>query len=267
MPMDEVARRDFHKRLDAILDRRSKLETPLSSTPGTLGSLLGSGPIGRHDARPLLLEIVALARDVLGDGIRAGALERLYQKDSEQRKLLQSWLLDLWPLIHANSSTTILGIAPKRELTIFEVMDAVSALDAGEIRPLFVANKGKNRRANRWSVARAKLEALVWKERLRALGYAEKAANLEVTMAFGEQWDTVRKWKKQCEQIMGAQEVRMSLEFAGSPQDVYIRKPRGGMLGTIKPDPMKSLQAAGANYRNEIRRSAELSKRKSRAAA
>jgi hypothetical protein len=263
--MHESVRAKFHERLDEIMDRRSELEPPAKSL-AELAFLPGTTPpLPRGAARYLWLDVIALARDVLGDALRASAIERLYKEDSQQRGLLRSWLSDLWPLLHVPPS--ILGIAPQRDLTIFEVMDALSALDAGEIRPLFVANTGKNRRANRWSVARAKLEALVWKKRLRALGYHEKASNLEITMAFGEQWDTIRKWKTQCEQILGAEHVRAAMDYAGSSRDIYVNRPRGGFFGSLKPDPLKSLQTAGNAYRGEVRRSAELSKRKSRAAA
>jgi hypothetical protein len=266
--MDERVRCRMHERLDTILDSRAELEP---AVPNALSALAGlpqpPSAIAPGAARELWRAVIALARDLMGDAVRAAAISRLYKDDSEQRKVLQAWLNDLWPLIHAPSST-ILGRAPFRELSIFEVMDALSALDAGEIRPLFVANTGKNRRANRWSIARAKLEALMWKKRLRTLGYAEKAANFEVTKAFGEQWDTVRKWTAQCEQILGTEQVEALLDFAGSSRDLYTRKASsGGMLGSYRPDPLKSLELAGAAYRAEIQRSAELSKRKCRAAA
>jgi hypothetical protein len=146
-------------------------------------------------------------------------------------------------------------------------MDALRALDAGEIRAVFVAKTGKNRRANRWTLARTKLEALAWKKRLLALGYAEKAANFEITKAFGEQWDTIRKWRVQCEQILGADHVRATLDYAGGASDVYMRPATGGMFAAAKVAPLTNLESAGTAYRAELRRSGELSKRKSRAAA
>lgn len=259
--MDDSTRRTLHERLDAILDRRCEIEPPPQNALGALAPWSPTSSAEHSGARQLWLATIDLAKDVLGDSIRRGALRRLYEEDRQQRKLLQSWILDLWPLVHTEPQT-ILAIAPKREFTIFEVMDALSALDAGEIRSLFKANTGKHRRPNRWSVARAKLEALAWKKRLRALGYAEKAANFEVTLAFGEQWDTIRKWKPQCEQILGAVHVQVSLDHAGSSQDYYVKPPQGGFLGAIKADPLKSLQSAGNAYREELRRSVELAKRK-----
>ena len=265
--MHDDRRRELHDILDRILDLRGLIQMP---TNARAGYLPGAGPppsVLVEDARVVWKAAIALAADIMGDAVRASALRRLYSSDAEQREVFRSWLRDLYPLLHTRPQT-LLSIVPQRELTLFEVMDAISALDAGEIRPLFLANTGKNRRANRWSLARAKLEALTWKRRLRALGYAEKSANFEVTLAFGEQWDTIRKWKAQCEQILGPIHVEVALEHAGSRSDHYVHPPVGigGALSHLGIDPMRSLKLAGSAYRTELSRSAQLTKRKPRAA-
>ena len=261
--MDQSKRQELHRELDEILDRRAVL-VHQEPTSGLFGSLLRSGPdIDYFEARGILVRVVALAREIMGNTVRRSAFARLYDDDSEQRALLRSWLLDLWPLIEAQYYT-VLGIAPKSELTPFDVIDGLSALDAGEIRPLFLANTGKNRRANRWSLAHTKLEALVWKERLRALGHREKDANFHITTAFGEQWDTIRKWKSQCEQILGSDHVRSALHLALMDLGIYARSTPAGMFGSLKLDPLKSLETAGRSYKAERERSAALSKAKNR---
>jgi hypothetical protein len=205
--VDDATRANMHVRLDKILDRRGQVEPvhPLNSLAALLPTIPVDGdPVASN---VLFREGVELLRDVLGESVRATALQRRFTSDDEQRRILRGWVNLLWPLLHVTPST-VLGIAPQQELSVFEVLDALSALDAGEIRPLFVANTGKNRRANRWSLARAKLEALAWKKRLVALGHSEKDASYQVTVAFGEQWDTIRKWKRQCEQILGSDQGR-----------------------------------------------------------
>jgi hypothetical protein len=265
--MDEVARKSLHDWLDAILDRRAEIEPPAKLN--ALGALVGLSPlipaVEEQEALQLFQSMLRLAIDALGEGVRRAALHRFYRTDAGQREVLRGWLNQVWPLLNA-PPFGVLGIAPDQELTIFEVMDALSALDAGEIRPLFRANTGKNRRANRWSLGRAKLEALTWKKRLVALGYLEKAANFEVTKAFQEQWDTIRKWRAQCEQILGDEHVTVALELAGNAGD-YFMQPRpagGGIFGAITapPEPLTALKNAGDRYRAELRRSVELSKRK-----
>lgn len=264
--VDETMRRSFHERLDLILDLRSELEVPAENA---LAALLGNHHQQVHSesgAGNLFDEAVQLARDILGEGVRRAGLRRKYKKGEEERTLLRSWLLAIAPLVAVQPSS-ILALIPEKELSLFDVIDALSALDAGEIRPLFAANTGKNRRANRWSLAQTKLQALVWKKRLLALGHAEKSANYEITKAFGEQWDTMRRWKVQCEQILGADHVKWELAYAGSSTDMYIRPPAQGMFGNWRPNPDDGLMRDGNAYQQELRRSAELSKRKSRAVA
>ncbi len=261
--LDEGVRRDLHDQLDRLLDDRSAIEIERTRT---LGSLI----TGFHNfevsdaaaARKLYLEAIDFAGRLTGEAVRSAAIVRTYEDDSEQRRLLQGWLTDLSPLLTV-PPLSILGAAPRRELTLFDAIDALSALSAGEIQPIFAANTGKNRRANRWSIAKAKLDALAWKQRLIALGYKEKAANYEITLAFGEQWDTIRRWRPQCEEILGSAQVAFHLEYAGSSQDFYMKR-GGGLFGFRRPDPLRSLQSAGQGYQYERKRSAELSKRKSR---
>jgi len=265
--MDDVTREKLHARLDEILDRRAEIEPPESpDRVNYLGALSGYAPstpeVPPADARELFSAMIELARDALGDQVRRSGLWRHYSNPAQQRKIVKSWLDELWPIINAPPQSA-LTIAPQSELTVFDLMDAISALDAGEIRPMFVANTGRNRRANRWSLAQTKLEALAWKRRLLALGYREKAANFEITKAFQEQWDTIRKWQPQCEAILGRSHVAVSLGHAASTADYYVR-PRSGLFGPVRPDPIKSLQSAGDRYRAELNRSAELSKRKGR---
>lgn len=263
--VDEAIRRSLHQRLDLILDLRGEVEVLVS--PNALGGLLGNQfQQVRSDnaARQVFDEAVELARDTLGEAIRRAGLRRTYQRGDEERMVLRSWLIAVAPLINVQPST-VLALAPDSELALIDVVDSLSALDAGEIRPIFMANTGKNRRANRWSLARTKLNALIWKKRLLALGHAEKSANYEITKAFGEQWDTMRRWKVQCEQILGTHYVKWQLEHAGSAGDIYLRTSPHPQFGNWKPDPADGLKREGDAYQHELRRSAELSKRKSRA--
>lgn len=255
-------RRELHDQLDRLIDARGSIEIKRTNTLGSLITGLKAFDVtDAAAARKLYTEAIEFAGGVMGEVIRDAAIIRTYDDESEQRRLLQGWLADLSPLLKA-SPFALLGIAHRRELTVFEVLDALSALDAGEIQPIFAANTGKNRRANRWSVAKAKLDALAWKQRLIAIGYKEKAANYEITVAFGEQWDTIRRWRPQCEEILGKAHVAFHLEYAGSSRDFYVK--RGGLFGFRRPDPLQSLRTAGEGYKNERSRSAELSKRKSR---
>jgi hypothetical protein len=259
--IDEELRCSLHKRLDELLDKRSALEPdkPLNTLGQLLthhSSLAATGPA----ARPLVYEVAELARDVIGDDLREAALGSVSEEQKRPREILRGWLALVLPLLRQRPN---LGVLPGH-LTIYGVLEALSALDAGEIQPIFKANTGKNRRANRWSIARTKLEALTWKKRLLAMGVHDKEASFRVTVAFGEQWETIRKWKPQCIEILGESLVRWELHFAGDHNDPYVHPDRFGMFGARRPSPEEGLQTAGARYQHERARSAELSRRKAR---
>jgi hypothetical protein len=214
-------------------------------------------------ANLIFRETLIFAAEVMGDRIRAAAVPRSYNDKVEQRGVLRSWLFKLSPNLSVRPGV-LAGLMPGKHLTVFSVMDALSALDAGETQDIFKPNTGKNRRANRWSLSRAKLDALAWKKRLVALGRTEKEANYEVMVAFKEQWDTIRKWKVQCEAALGEDHVHSELTFAGGPMDPYISQARNGMFGGA-PNVAQGLSNAGKAYRHELSQSAKLSKRKGRA--
>ena len=255
-------RRELHDQLDRLIDARNAIEIERANALGSL--ITGFHVFEVTDAaaaRKLYTEAIEFAGGLIGEAVRDAAIVRTYQDESEQRRLLQGWLTDLLPVLTA-PPLSLLGAAPRRELTVFEVLNALSALGAGETQAIFAAKTGKNRRANRWSIAKAKLDALAWKQRLIALGHKEKAANYEITVAFGEQWDTIRRRRPQCEEILGKAHVEFHLAHAGSSRDFYMK--RGGLFGFRRPDPLQSVRSAGDVYKYERSRSAELSKRKSR---
>lgn len=258
--VDDRMRRELHERLDQLLDTRNEIEVPSLNYLGSL--TLGSHQVNdAWAATKLYTTGISFLREVLGEAVICAALPRTYENDENQRALLLNWLTFLLPLIDAPPHS-LLSIAPMREMTIYDVLNAISALNAGEIQPLFRANTGKNRRANRYTLAQAKLQALVWKKRLEALGHSGKSANYEVMVAFGEQWDTIRRWQPQCEEILGSTHVDFILRLAGNSNDIYVKPPRSGMFGSWRPDPKADLARAGESYRAELKRSAELSKAK-----
>ena len=262
--MDEAARQALHQELDRILDRREEFEKqhPLNALLGiTPADINPIGSPGQIKASTLFGDAVALASNTLGRSIQQVAIAAGYERDADQRPILKYWLSMLIPLIYSPRSFSILS-ANKKELNAFDVLNALSALDAGEVMPLVRPYTGRNRRKNHWSLAKAKLGALAWKKRLRALGYAEKDANFRITVAFAEQWDTIRRWQTQCISILGAPMVEATLDFAGSAGDPYLEKPSGIFGAVAKLDPLKALESAGQDYQTEKRRAAELSPRK-----
>ena len=265
---EKERRETLHNLLDSLLDERARIEVR-SESALSLNALLpdfsGRDHLDVRDkaaARRLFQDALLLARRVVGPAVRDAALPQKYEDGRGQRKVVRNWIFAFLPLLDF-PARSFSALGQERHLPL-DVIEGLSALDAGEIQPLFLANTGKARRANRYSLARRKMEALFWKKRLMAIGLNEKSANYEITKAFGEQWDTIRKWRTQCEEILGEGYVRWGLEQAGTDRDPYLRSSRSGMFGNNSPEPERGLEHAGQNYRAEVRRAAELSKRKTR---
>ena len=243
------ADRDYlHRLLDNLIDEvQDHSPNALRAFP----TLAGKGAPG------LLNSALNLVRFTLTEPILIEALDKPAKTALQQREQLKHWLFALRPLLSRSwLSGHSTGLEP------FEVMDALSALGAGEVQPIFQAQRGKNRRANHWTLARRKLQAVVWKKRLLALGKHEKEANHELTVAFGEQWDTMRKWKSQAERILGSDHVAVHLSMAGGDHDPYLHGTKG-LIGKRPPyDAKLGLMQAGSEYRAELQRAAGLNEKK-----
>lgn len=242
--LDESTRAQFHARLDYLIDEITRLEGDGAATPHALSSYLRGGRI--------LSGGLAFLRDLMGEELLSEALDRPVANPTDQRNQVRHWIGSIYPLL----KRTLFSPCMDR-LSPFDVMDALSALGAGEIRPIFLAQTGKNRRPNRWTLSRRKLEALVWEKRLLALGHPEKRARYQITVAFGEQWDTIRKWKSQCERILGEPHVVVALANAGGPTDRYVGA-RRGLFGARRLNAEQSLSTDGELYRQELRKATEV---------
>jgi hypothetical protein len=159
------------------------------------------------------------------------------------------------------SLISAIGHEPLAEHTVWL---GLRALDVGEVWPIFQPGKRGNRPANLYSLSLARLSALEWKRRLISLGQSEGEANRQITAAFGEQWDTIRKWGSSCSASLGELFVKASLERAETSEQ--WERPRMGLLGTSESGWSARLQRAGENYRAEKCRAAELSPAKRKAA-
>jgi hypothetical protein len=257
---DRHWRSGLHAELDALLDARTAFQAQNNIAPSLMPGFdlqlsaahLSQTPAG-DEARNLLERAIKLAASVLGTSIRSAALQKPANSPSEERLRLLRWLGFLKPIIDT-PAPTLLGGAPDAYLTYGKVFMALTALDYGEVQDIFTpANKG-NRPANIASLTWARMDALRWKVRLKRLGVRDGEANLAISNAFGTTWDTIRKWRKSCEDVLGKVAVVTCLELA---KDVSRYKPspvRVRLFG--KPDPLADLELDGRLYQAELKRAA-----------
>lgn len=263
--LDSETREWLHSSLDRLIEQAEQAEQKYTDPDATasvatypaVNALLAVRPpqanVPPWVADAIIVEGMKLLSSAVGPAVLRGYFDRPASTGPELRRLLRFWIWALNPLLDRGIYS-----GGSESLSIWKVMDGLSALDAGEIQPLFRAETGRNRRANRWTLARCKLEALVWKKRLIALGMTEKRANHKITVAFGEQWDTIRKWRDQCSRILGAAHVASMLTFAAGPTDPFLNG-RRGMFGASAPlDHEKGLAADGERYREELNKVSSL---------
>ncbi len=261
-------RQRLHAKLDAVIDTRAQIEAEAQITPPNALSLglsyahLSTTPIGAR-SRDLVTEAASLVAEAVGEPLRCAAFQTPANDGPGQRTALRDWLSLLTPILDL-PVPTILGSAPDQYLEERTVWLGLRALDVGEVWTIFEPGKRGNRPANLYSLSLARLGALQWKRRLLSLGYSEGDANREITAAFGEQWDTIRKWESSCSATLGDYFVSSGLKRAEF--DEKGRSRPNGMFASHYQAPLERLQSAGSRYRHEKRRAAELSPAKQRAA-
>ena len=264
-------RRDLHAKLEAILDERAELEARAeirqthenSAFQHGSYAYLSKGPV-RLEAHALLRAAASLAAEAVGVPLRSAALQMPANDGPGQRAALRDWLNALEPLTYLPLPTPLTNEGDE-SLAEHIVWLGLRALDVGEVWDLFEPGKRGNRPANLYSLSIARLSALEWKRRLLSLGHSEGDANRQITAAYGEQWDTIRKWERSCAATLGSVFVAASLARADHDESHNVGRPRG-LFGRLMDPPAERLQAAGDKYRTQKRRAAELSPAKQRAA-
>ena len=259
-------RRVLHEKLDAIIDRSADFEARADVQPSAFGfasyAYLAKSPF-RRDAQGLLRAATELAAEATGVPVRAAALQAPANDGPGQRAALREWLNAFDPLTQL-PQPTIMGNDFDDCLAEHTVWLGLRALDVGEVWDIFQPGHRGNRPANLYSLSMARLSALEWKRRLLSLGHSEGEANRQITAAYGEQWDTIRKWESSCGVTLGKDFVAASLRRADHDEKHHVA-PRS-LFGKLMDPPATRLQRSGDKYRTEKRRAAELSPAKQRAA-
>ncbi|WP_157093122.1 hypothetical protein [Paraurantiacibacter namhicola] len=84
-----------------------------------------------------------------------------------------------------------------------------------------------------------RLTALIWAGYLKSKGVKPADFRRDISLAYGADWDAIRKWRQSCSKVLGSSIVERNLEYA--PQAVGIRDDF--------PAYHQSLYANGAVYR------------------
>jgi hypothetical protein len=88
-------------------------------------------------------------------------------------------------------------------------------------------------------MASYRLAALQWARFLKSRQIPTQQFKQEISLAFGADWEAIRKWQNSAERIFGASNVKSRLEDAAD----------GYGLGFEFPDYHRNLHYYGSNYR------------------
>jgi hypothetical protein len=265
MKLSDEERAALHEQLDELLDMRDKLyqEHDIKEA-STITGLLSLGNFDGHPAptelaQPalaLLTKSQAFIAEVLSNPIVDAALH----PPLKSRYLLSHWMFALQPILDGPKGIALEN-APHEHLHFYNVIKALSALDAGQVEDIFKPANRNNSRLNQYDLSWAKYEGLVMREELILWGQKAGEANLLVSRAFGENWETIRKWEKPLHQYLNSLivgsikiEAKKSYDKGNTPHGLI-----GGGLTGYYAAWQKRLKIAGEKYRLELKKAAELS--------
>ncbi len=132
---------------------------------------------------------------------------------SPSRELLVSVLKSVSPLID-NVGREELGASWSKKL-----IDGLSALDAGEVQPLFKPGTRKAKNVNAYTVASIKYEFFLMRKNLIFVGFSL----LQIEELFGQyakvRWNTASRWSRTVDKVLKLEEM---LELKSKPPHYAI---------------------------------------------
>lgn len=226
MDADEIARERragerarLHARLDELLDEREALESALEASDLVV---LGG------KARAGYAATVDFAADVAGEVITWTSLQPYFPGEGARKNtlvmLVERLRLAARLLGSPGGQRTARGLGGRGipvsclSLDVTEISEQLLAVSRGDETALFrreVRKQGE--RTNQSRLARCQLRALQYDRYLESKGLKAAGRRAEIVDAFGvSDWDTVRKWRKPCERILGRELVEYLLGLAAA---------------------------------------------------
>ena len=204
------------RELDELLDKRVEFEGAQLPKPNIelLANALGVGN-DRSAAIELYLKFVDLLSRAMGDRVKIAANLSSSSNDATKRMSLALQLKLLREIFVLPQGLFSLG-GNAGCLDPDEITDALTALNHGEVMPLFEPVKLKGTSANRFTRALHKRRALCWRAFLSERAGRKKRASSDVADAFGVTPEALRTWNGQCTTIFGTWDIENRLRQAAT---------------------------------------------------
>lgn len=174
----------------------------------------------------LCRQAAKLIGDICGDWVK------LTENDSDTPLGFVAFSLRVWQ--------PVLDMQDEYSYFWEDLIDEIERLPYGDepelLRPA-VRNRGEHSQPAR--IAQCRLAALQWAKFLKSKQIRPKQYKQEICLAFGPDWETIRKWQNSVERTLGAPSVAWRLEAASE----------GYGLSFEFPDYHRALHYYGAHYR------------------
>lgn len=217
---DEI-RETLHWRLEALLnakDRIIRLADPENEPPdGVL----------RRNRLSAIREAAALFESICGPWIKASELDTDYDELDFIALSLRLW-------------QPLLGIEPAHEIWN-ELIDEIQRLAFGDTPEILVpASRAPGSHRQPAKLTFRRLTALQWAAFLKANGLSTRQTHSAISLAYGPDWDAIRKWRQAAAKMFGEAYV----------SNVITNAKDGYGLRFEYPDFASSLHEFGAMYRD-----------------
>lgn len=160
----------------------------------------------------LCRQAAKLIGDICGDWVK------LVETDSDTPLEFAALALRIWQ--------PVLDLNDQNDFYWEHLIDEIERLPFGDepelLRP---AQRKRGEHSQPARIAKARLSALQWTEYLKARRIAPRQYKQEIGLAFGTDWDTVRKWRQSVERIFGPEETQNYLEYAAEGYGLHFEFP------------------------------------------
>lgn len=219
--LSDDEREALHFRLDALLNgvrRIQRMSDPEYEAPRH---------IIRQNRIDLCRQAASFLGDICGDWIKLSENDGLDPLDFV-RMSLQVW-------------KPVLDMQDEHDFFWEDVLEELSNMPFGDEPEIFVsAPRPPGTSKQPAKLTQKRLTALQWAEFLRAREIKPKAYKQQISLAYGADFETIRKWRLAAEKLFGSDFVNDRLQDAS----------RGFGLPNRFPDYAAPLHAYGQQYRN-----------------
>lgn len=133
--------------------------------------------------------------------------------------------------------------------SLLAASEELAALASGDAPAIFAQHqRNRAQRTNAYRLAQRQLAAFEWEAFLAEMGEATAVRRARITMAFGAQWDTVRKWRSPISRLLGSRHLEDVERHA------RLTAQQGWQLRGRTCSDSEALVSDGRAYQDELRR-------------